>query len=121
MSVDKIITFPGGEELPENPVTLINSGKPYSFCKHERISLDEHKRTVDCMDCGIVLDPFGFLRHQAETLQRAWSNYRSVTAKVQELNGSIERLNKELASVQGKLRRAKEKVPLIDVRGKDRQ
>lgn len=115
---DKVISFPVGDELPENPVKLTNSGKPYSFCKHERISLDEHKRTVDCMDCGIVLDPFNFLRYQAETLQRAWTNYRTVTAKIQELNTSIETLNKELASVQGKVRRAKEKLPVIDLSGK---
>lgn len=115
---DKIINFPGAEELPENPVRLINSGKPYSFCNHARISLDEHKRTVDCMDCGAVLDPFSFLRDQARTLQLAWSNYRTTSAKVQEINERIETLNKELASVQGKVRRAKEKVPVIEVRGK---
>lgn len=116
---EKVITFPGGEELPENPVRVTTS-KPYNPCQHAHIALDAHKRTVDCADCDAVLDPFNFLRDQARVLQGAWDNYRMVVAKVDELNARVGVLKKELASVQGKLLRAKEKVPVIDVRGKDR-
>ncbi len=118
MSGDKVITFPGGEDLPENPLKL-DSSKPYNYCKHPRISLDDHKRTVDCIDCGAVLDPFDFLRGQARTLQDAWDRYKSVSLKVDELNKRAEILAKELASLQGKVRRAKEKLPVINVRGED--
>ncbi len=118
---DKVISFPGApSELPENPIELTTSGKPFNYCQHERISLDAHKRLVDCRDCGQVLDPYDFLEKNAATLARAWRSHAAVTLKVAELNESIRILQKELESVKGKLRRAKDQLPVIDVRGKDK-
>lgn len=116
---DKIIQLPGTEALPENPVQAEDRDR-YSHCGHARITLDEHQRTVNCRDCGRVLDPFGFLQHNARTLQRAWQNYEIVNRKVSELNERIAALSKEHKSLQGKVSRLREKVPTVDVRGKDK-
>lgn len=116
---EKIVQLPGTEALPENLLESKDKD-PYSLCQHGRITLDEHQRTVNCRDCGRVLDPFNFLQYQAHLLQRAWRNHDMAKAKVSELNTRIEALTKELKSLQGKVARAKEKVPTIDVRGKDK-
>lgn len=124
MNDDKVVSLRGDADLPPN---LIVSKDPYrsTYCRnsHGSIELDEHRRTVTCRDCGQVLDAFEFLKYSSRTLQMAWRNHESAKAKVSDLVSRIEVLQKELASLQGKVRRAKEKAPagqVLDVRGKDR-
>lgn len=115
----KVVSLPGAEPLPEN-LLQASDRDPWSHCAHGRITLDVHERTVNCRDCGRVLDPFQFLQKQADLLQRAWSNHDAAKRKVQELVDRIHALKKEHDSLQGKVRRLKEKMPVVDVRGKDR-
>lgn len=118
---DKVISFPGAEPLPENPIQIKDDPLRHTrFCQHGRISLDEHQRVVSCRDCAAVLDPFEFLRDNARTLQRAWSNHAVAHRKVHELTERIEALTKEHKRLQGKVARLREKVPTLDVRGEDR-
>lgn len=118
---EKVISFPGAEPLPENLIQIKDDPLRYTrHCRHDRISLDEHQRVVSCLDCSAVLDPFEFLSNNARTLQRAWSNYAAATRKVQELTDRIAALAKEQKSLQGKVSRLREKVPTVEVRGKDR-
>lgn len=116
---DTVVSFPGAEPLPENLIQRVDKD-PWSHCQHGRITLDEHQRSVTCRDCGRVLDPFQFLQQQADLLRRAWSNHDSAQHKVQELVDRIAALKKEHDSLLGKVRRLKEKMPVVDVRGKDR-
>jgi hypothetical protein len=115
---DKVVTFPGAEPLPENIINVADS-KPHNYCQHPSITLDPHKRVVECEACGAVLDPFEFLERQANLLQRAWQNHRAAQNKVSELHTAISNLNVELKRLKGKVSRAREKVPVLDVRGKD--
>jgi peptidoglycan hydrolase CwlO-like protein len=116
---DKVVTFPGAEPLPEN-LLQVTDKDPWSHCAHGRITLDAHQRTVNCRDCGRVLDAFQFLETQAALLQRAWSHHAAAQRKLQELTDRISALKKEHDSLQGKVRRLKDKLPVVDVRGKDR-
>lgn len=116
---DKILSFPSAEPLPENLIERVDKD-PYSMCRHERITLDEHQRTVNCRDCGRVLDAFGFLSKQADLLQRAWRNHDSAERKVKDLTERIGALMKEEKRLRGLVGRLREKVPVVDVRGKDR-
>lgn len=116
---DNVTTFPGKDPLPENLIQREDKD-PWSHCQHGRITLDEHQRTVNCRDCGRVLDPFNFLSMQAGLLQRAWQHHDMAKHKLQELTDRIGALKKEHDSLLGKVRRLKEKMPVVDVRGKDR-
>lgn len=119
MSDTKVLTFPGAEPIPENPIT-IEQPKRLTFCSHESVSLDEHQRVVNCRQCGAVLDAFSFLRDNARTLQRAWQNYRTVNAKVAEVQERVELLERERKRLSAQVKRLQEKSPALDVRGKDR-
>jgi uncharacterized small protein (DUF1192 family) len=116
---DKVVSFPGAEPLPENLIQVADS-KPHNYCQHGTITLDPHKRLVECSVCGAVLDPFDFLEQQARLLQRAWQHHGMAQAKVTELNTSIGNLQTELKRLKGQVARARDKVPAIDVRGKDK-
>lgn len=120
MSDDKVVHAFPTSELPENLLTIEPrpSGIPY-FCAHERISLSEHDRTVNCSKCGAVLDPFSFLMSNAKTLHMAWHNHREASRKVGELNERIAVLSKEEKRLRSQVKRLQDKAgSVIDVRGK---
>jgi uncharacterized small protein (DUF1192 family) len=118
---DRIVSFPGAEktDLPENPLTIQSSNpKPQNWCDHARITLDPYQRTVICGDCRQVLDPYDYLERNAKTLQRAWDNYRTASAKVSELNDRIGVLKAEEERTRARLRRLRDKEQPLDTRGK---
>lgn len=114
---DKVVSFPGTEPLPENPLTV---KRPKGLCQHEAITLDEHQRQVQCARCCAVLDPFDYLRHNARTLQVAWQNYRVVQGKVGELQERVDVLAKEHKRLTAQVKRLQDKAPTINVRGEDK-
>lgn len=118
MSTDKVISFPGAEPVPENPITIERRD---NFCSHDSVSLDEHQRIVNCLKCGAVLDPFNFLRDNARTLQTAWQSYRMVNAKATEVHERVLVLDKERKRLSAQVKRLQERAaPVLDVRGKDK-
>ena len=109
--------FPG-TELPEQ--TLSVERQRYNFCSHDKISLDEHSRTVKCAACDKVFDPFSFLRNEVQRLQIAWTDHKQVRQSLNELNDRVDSLKKEEARLKARIRTAKAKVaPAIDVRNRE--
>ena len=114
---DKIISFPGAEPLPENPITVEREG--FKYCAHDRITLDEHSRTVRCTDCSKVFDPFSYLLSNALSIQRAWMTHKDVMRKAAEKNESVEALAKEEKRLKARVKTLKDKAePSIDIKGK---
>lgn len=121
MAEDKVIHAFPASELPENLLTIERrpAGAPY-FCNHEKISLNEHDRAVNCAKCGATLDPFNFLLKNAMTLQMAWQNHRMASQKVAELNERVATLTKEEKRLRSQVKRLQEKAGgVIDVCGKN--
>jgi cell shape-determining protein MreC len=115
---DNVRAFPGNSELPENPLQM--TPPRYGFCAHASIVLDDHTRSLSCSDpkCGAVLDPFDYLRQNASTLQRAWSNYRHVNAQAHEIAERVSVLKKEEQRLRAMLKRLQEKTgAVISTRG----
>lgn len=114
---EKIVAFPGAEPLPENPITVERG--PFKLCAHDRITLDEHSRTVRCTDCSKVFDPFDYLLSNAYSITRAWSSYRDVMRRVQEKTEAVEALAKEEKRLKSRIKLIKEKAePSIDIKGR---
>lgn len=118
MSDDKILTFPGSEPLPENPLQLVERHSVY--CDHQRITLDDHERVVRCDACGKVFDPFTFLRDQARHIQTAWQHHRQVMHAVKEKSASVTALLAEEKRLRAQVKRLKEKTEPIDLRAEPR-
>lgn len=108
--------FPG-TDIPEQ--TLFVKRPPIVFCLHEKITLDEHSRTVRCIACEQVFDPFNFLRNEVSRLQGAWDSYRQVQDKLREQLDRVDTLKKEEARLKGRIKTARAKAePVIDVRNR---
>ncbi len=108
--------FPSAE-VPEQ--TLVVKRPPLRFCAHEKITLDEHSRTVRCVACEHVFDPFNFLRDEVSRLQGAWESHRQVKDKLRDLLDRVDTLKKEEARLKGRIKTARAKVePVLDVRNR---
>ena len=109
--------FPGAE-IPEQ--TLSVEKKYPSFCQHEKITLDDHSRTVRCVACAQVMDPFNFLLYEVSRLQDAWERNRQVRKDLSELIDRVEALKKEEARLKARIKTAKAKVePAFSVRSRE--
>ena len=109
--------FPGAE-IPEQ--TLSVERKYRGFCQHEKITLDEHSRTVRCVACSRVMDPFNFLLNEVNRLQDAWEQNRQVRKDTSERLERVEALKKEEARLKARIKTAKEKVePAFSVRSRE--
>lgn len=118
MSNDVIRQFPG-TELPEN--LMVIAPRQPGFCQHEKVTLDEHTRTVTCAKCGAVIDPFNFLLHNAKTIQMAWQHHRMAMHKVQEITERVDMLKREENRLRGIVKRLQSKnSAVLDVRGESR-
>jgi hypothetical protein len=112
-----IRAFPGAE-IPEQ--TLSVEREPFGYCTHEKISLDEHSRTVRCVKCAKVFDPFDFLRNEVRRLQDAWDRHRDVRKKLSDGLDRVEALKKEEARLKGRIKTARAKAePVINVRNRE--
>ncbi|MFA5386824.1 MAG: hypothetical protein WC322_00295 [Candidatus Paceibacterota bacterium] len=108
--------FPG-TDIPEQ--TLSVEREPFGYCAHDKISLDEHNRTVKCAGCGKVFDPFDFLKHEVRRIQSAWDDHRQVRQKVSDGLDRLEGLKREEARLKSRIKTARAKAePVIDVRNR---
>lgn len=106
MSDDNIVMpFPKKPEAPENLLTI--SDERYSYCSHDKISLEAHTREVRCANpkCGKVFDAFDYLLMNAQHLRSAWANYAQMQRIDKELNQSIANLKAEEKRLRALLKR----------------
>jgi len=75
-------------------------------CYHYGVEVDEETRTVNCAKCGIVMDPFDYLKTTCYRNESAFNKYILLTAEVSKLEKRYNNLNKEierLKSIKSKL------------------
>lgn len=112
-----ICQFPGAE-IPEQ--TLSVEKKYRGFCQHEKITLDSHNRTVRCVACDQVFDPFNFLLNEVARLQDAWERNKMVRQDLSDLNDRVDALKKEEARLKARIKTAKAKIePAFSVRSRE--
>ena len=108
--------FPG-TELPLQ--TLIVEREPFNYCRHDQITLDVHSRSVRCVKCEKVFDPFDFLQTEVARIQDAWRRHDDVRRDLAVRLESVDSLKKEEARLKARIKTAKAKAdPVIDIRNR---
>ena len=109
--------FPGSE-VPEQK--LVIARQHYTFCNHDKISLDEHRRVVKCAQCDKVYDPFDFLHKEAARLEMAWRDHAHTRRSLNELIDRVDNLKKEEARLKARIKTAKAKIePVVFTRNRN--
>ena len=116
MSDEKVVhAFGKATDVPDCPIK-ITSTSPVFHCSHGRLEIDTHERAIRCAECGAALDAFDYLTRQGQELNFMWVQYRHVKQRIKALNESVDRLAREEKRLKASIRRAKEKLPVLDVR-----
>lgn len=80
-----------------------------NYCPHRAVAIDEGDRVLTCQTCKADVDPFAYIAWLArnwDAATMAIEAQKTMTAKVR---AETEALKAELASLKGKVRRARAK------------
>ena len=112
---NNITAFPGGADLPVNPMTMAE--RHPGWCRHDAVILDDHTRSIQCADpkCGAVLDPFNFLRQQAHTIANAWNAHSRAMQQANKVADRVTVLKREEQRLRAMAKRLQDKTGAVIV------
>ncbi|NKI74190.1 hypothetical protein Dpoa2040_001428 [Dickeya sp. CFBP 2040] len=84
-------------------------------CRHERVVVSEHERSVKCRLCSAVLDPFDYLLALAKKETRLDWELTGLRHEIRSHREGLEKLKREEANCKGRLRNAQNR--LSDING----
>jgi phage shock protein A len=91
--------------------TVMTPVKSYSRgCSHTAITLDEHRRKIECKNCGKVIEAFDYLFDFANGQQRIVWRLKSVEDEVKQLEEKVGELKRVKSNLQAQVRRLNSKV-----------
>lgn len=75
-------------------------------CKHT-IEVSEVERTITCVRCGCVVDPFEFILERAHNGERIVTEIEALAARLKELRSNVANLEREEKNAKARLRSAR--------------
>jgi methionyl-tRNA synthetase len=66
------------------------------LCSHSNIIVCEETRTIECDKCGIILDPFDYLRKVCYQDEHAFQTHSTMLVEVEKLKKQYNRLSSEV-------------------------
>ncbi|MGM3172483.1 hypothetical protein [Dickeya lacustris] len=95
---------------------FVEAPKPEGLtCRHERVVVSEHERSVACRLCGAVLEPFDHLLALAKKETRIEWELTGLRHEIKSHREGLEKLKREEANCKGRLRNAQNR--LSDING----
>jgi len=70
--------------------------KEQTYCNHTAVMVDEKTRTIECSNCGIILDPFEYLKETCYQEESAFTRYQVLKNEVSKLEVRWSNLTKEV-------------------------
>lgn len=71
------------------------------LCTHIAVIVDEATRTIECDECGIILDPFDYLRKVCYQEEHAFQRLDALKAELPKLEKQYQRLSREVQKLRG--------------------
>lgn len=91
--------------------TVMTPLKSYSRgCPHTKITLDEHRRQIECDDCGKVFEAFDYLLNWANGQQRIIWRITAAKHESEQLTSQIEELKRQKRNLQVQVNRLNKKL-----------
>lgn len=77
------------------------------YCKHSQTQISEVNRTLVCLQCGSMLDPFDVILDRARNGENIVFEIKRLYAKREELRESVSNLEREEKNAKARLRSAR--------------
>lgn len=85
--------------------------KNENYCSHSAtVLVDEQNRTLECEQCGQILDPFSYMMGIARGNDHAFDRRSKLQKGIRELSEKVEELKRQERNTKARLRRAKSKI-----------
>jgi len=85
------------KQIPAMSFTFVKTDKSKQrYCNHLNILVDEERRIIECNNCGIVLDPFEYLKSTCYQEESAFHKHTQLLLEVDKLSKKYANLNKEI-------------------------
>ncbi len=84
--------------------------KPY--CPHNSTMLDPHTRSVECKNCGSIIDPFDYLLKIARNNDMYWNMRKEYEQEATEARKRLDDLLRRERNTKNRLQRAEEKLSI---------
>ncbi|NUH56511.1 hypothetical protein HUK76_22950 [Citrobacter portucalensis] len=108
--VDNVITLvqpKSEEERLLNVVVTDRKNVRQEHCKHRETKISEANRTLVCLQCDSVLDPFDLILERARNAENIVFEIKRLYAKREELRKSVANLEREEKNAKARLRAAR--------------
>ncbi|EMI4428833.1 hypothetical protein V6478_002231 [Providencia rettgeri] len=113
---DNVIQF----KVPSDAIPSIDTevkgrkNRQQMQCKHHSLVVDEEHRTVECNDCGCVVDAFDVLLARANNGESVIRQMSQLLEQRDELRKSVDGLLREEKNTKARLRSAKTDLLFIE-------
>lgn len=77
------------------------------YCKHSQTQISEVNRTLICLQCGSMLDPFDVILERARNAENIVFEIKRLYAKREDLRESVANLEREEKNAKARLRSAR--------------
>lgn len=77
------------------------------YCKHSQTKISEVNRTLICLQCGSMLDPFDLILERARNAENIVFEIKRLYARCEELRESVASLEREEKNAKARLRSAR--------------
>ncbi len=74
------------------------------LCSHIQLEVDEQNRVLQCMVCGLVLDPLTWMLDHCMALQSAMARIEHIKKEYKDMCTTIEEKKKELRRIKAQIR-----------------
>jgi len=81
---------------PERSFTHKRPGSGKAYCNHSGVLVNEENRSIECQECGIILDPFDFLKKTCYQDESAFTKFVTLENEVAKLEKRYKNLNTEI-------------------------
>ena len=107
---DNVVTLvqpKSDEERLLNVVVTDRKNAVQHYCKHVQTQVSEANRTIICLQCGLIIDPFELVLDRAKNGENIVMEIKKLYAKRDELRESVANLEREEKNAKARLRSAR--------------
>lgn len=116
-------TMPQSAEAPDKIIDLrgepleitSSANEPAGYCMShcKRIVVDEDTRTIECKECGRIVEPFDYLAGWAKEGDRRMERLKSLDVEITKTNAELFSIKQVLARERAKVRRINPDAPEV--------
>lgn len=111
IELGKVVAFPSKNKDMQDGLVIQREGQKV-MCLHSAVSINGKERTLRCLKCETLIDPFDYLMTLCDQESRYMENVKYLRREEKQRRQNIEKLIQIEKNAKSRIRRAGDKSPL---------